>query len=168
MLAHAPSMLLDTIRVGPNTYMGVSRACDEAMAAPSSVSQRQSTRFWTRTSNTDAELPVELGVHTWHGLVTKIRYLWVCKRPFYLLLNFGTRSKVTIYTYSAEPMGTIPMTIVCTQPYVNDRVIKQGLRCRVCVAPADDGIALGRPQLPSCGHRGGGHHSRHVSFHMPR
>ena len=37
--AHAPSMLLDTIRVGPNTCMGVSRACDEAMAAPSSVSQ---------------------------------------------------------------------------------------------------------------------------------
>ena len=30
-------MLLDTIRVGPNTYMGVSRACDEAMAATSSV-----------------------------------------------------------------------------------------------------------------------------------
>ena len=37
--ARAPSMLLDTIRVGPNTYMGVSRACDEAMAAPSSVSR---------------------------------------------------------------------------------------------------------------------------------
>ena len=32
-------MLLDTIRVGPNTYMGVSRVCDEAMAAPSSVSR---------------------------------------------------------------------------------------------------------------------------------
>ena len=32
-------MLLDTIRVGPNTYMGVSRACDEAMAAPSSVTR---------------------------------------------------------------------------------------------------------------------------------
>ena len=37
MLARAPSMLLDTIIVGPNTYMGVSRACDEAMAALSSV-----------------------------------------------------------------------------------------------------------------------------------
>ena len=37
MLARAPSMLLDTIRVGPNIYIGVSRACDEAMAAPSSV-----------------------------------------------------------------------------------------------------------------------------------
>ena len=35
--ARAPSMLLDTIIVGPNTYMGVSRACDEAMAIPSSV-----------------------------------------------------------------------------------------------------------------------------------
>ena len=39
MPARAPSILLDTIRVGPNTYMGVSRACDEAMAAPSSVSR---------------------------------------------------------------------------------------------------------------------------------
>ena len=37
MPARAQSMLLDTIRVGPNTYMGVSRACDEAMAAHSSV-----------------------------------------------------------------------------------------------------------------------------------
>ena len=37
MPARAPGMLLDTVRVGPNTYMGVSRACDEAMAAPSSV-----------------------------------------------------------------------------------------------------------------------------------
>ena len=39
ILARAPSMLLDTIRIGPNTYMVVSRACDEAMAAPSSVSR---------------------------------------------------------------------------------------------------------------------------------
>jgi hypothetical protein len=39
MPTRAPSMLLDTIRVGPNTYMGVSRACDEAMAAPSSVAR---------------------------------------------------------------------------------------------------------------------------------
>ena len=39
MPARAPSMLLDTIIVGSNTYMGVSRACDEAMAAPSSVSR---------------------------------------------------------------------------------------------------------------------------------
>ena len=39
MPARTPSMLLDTIRVGPNTYMGVSRACDEAMAALSSVSR---------------------------------------------------------------------------------------------------------------------------------
>ena len=37
--ARAPSMLFDTIRVGPDTYMGVSRACDDAMAAPSSVSR---------------------------------------------------------------------------------------------------------------------------------
>ena len=39
ILARATSMLLDTIRVGANTYMGVSRACEEAMAAPSSVSR---------------------------------------------------------------------------------------------------------------------------------
>ena len=39
MPARAPSMLLDTIRVGPNTYMGVSRACDEVMAPPSGVSR---------------------------------------------------------------------------------------------------------------------------------
>ena len=32
-------MLLDTIRVGSNTYMGVSQACYEAMAAPTSVYQ---------------------------------------------------------------------------------------------------------------------------------
>ena len=32
-------MLLDTIILGPNTYMGVSRAYDEAMAAPSSVTR---------------------------------------------------------------------------------------------------------------------------------
>ena len=35
----APSMLLDTIRVGPNTHTGVSRPYDEAMVAPSSVSR---------------------------------------------------------------------------------------------------------------------------------
>ena len=39
ILARAPSMLLDTIRVGPNTVLGVSRACDEPMAAISSVSR---------------------------------------------------------------------------------------------------------------------------------
>ena len=39
MPTRAPSMLGDTIIVGPNTYMGVSRACDEAMAALSSVSR---------------------------------------------------------------------------------------------------------------------------------
>ena len=32
-------MLLDTIIVGSNTYMGVSQACDEAMAALSSVTR---------------------------------------------------------------------------------------------------------------------------------
>ena len=38
MLARTPSMLLDNIIVrGPNTYMGVSRACDASIAAPSSV-----------------------------------------------------------------------------------------------------------------------------------
>ena len=39
MPTRATSMLLDTIRVGHNTCMGVSRACDEAMAVPSSVSR---------------------------------------------------------------------------------------------------------------------------------
>ena len=39
MRARTPSMLLDPIRVGPNTCKVVSRACDEAMAAPSSVSR---------------------------------------------------------------------------------------------------------------------------------
>ena len=48
-----------------------------------------------RTRNTGAELPVELG--TWPGPVTKIRYRWVCERPFDLLLNLGTLSGVTIY-----------------------------------------------------------------------
>jgi hypothetical protein len=39
MPARVPSMLLDTVIFGPNTYMGVSQACDEATAAPSSVSR---------------------------------------------------------------------------------------------------------------------------------
>jgi hypothetical protein len=39
MPTRSPSMLLYTIIIGPNTYMGVSRACDEALAAPSSVSR---------------------------------------------------------------------------------------------------------------------------------
>ena len=39
MPTRAPSMLLDTIIVGLSTYMGVSRACDEAMGAPLSVSR---------------------------------------------------------------------------------------------------------------------------------
>ena len=47
MPARAPSMLLDTIRVGSNTYMGVSRACDEAMAALSSVSRAFECHFKT-------------------------------------------------------------------------------------------------------------------------
>jgi hypothetical protein len=38
------------------------------------------------------------------GPVTKIRYRRVCERPVDLLLNLGTRSKVTIYTYSGGPM----------------------------------------------------------------
>ena len=54
-----------------------------------------------RTRNTGAELPVELGMKA--GPVTKIRYRRVCEKPVDLLLNLGTRSKVTIYTYSAEP-----------------------------------------------------------------
>ena len=45
MPTRAPSMLLDTITVGPNTYMGVSRACDKAMVAPSSVSRALLNQF---------------------------------------------------------------------------------------------------------------------------
>ena len=37
------------------------------------------------------------------GPVTKIRYRRVCEKPVDLLLNLGTRSKVTIYRYAAEP-----------------------------------------------------------------
>ena len=55
-----------------------------------------------RTRNTGAELPFELGTRP--GLVTKIRHRWVCERPLDLLLNSGTRSKVTIYKHPAEPM----------------------------------------------------------------
>jgi hypothetical protein len=39
MFACTPGVLIDTISVGPNTYMGVSRACYEAAAASSSVSR---------------------------------------------------------------------------------------------------------------------------------
>jgi hypothetical protein len=38
------------------------------------------------------------------GPVTKIRYWRVCEKPVDLLVNLGTHSKVTIYTYSEEPM----------------------------------------------------------------
>jgi hypothetical protein len=55
-----------------------------------------------RTRNMGAELPVELGMKA--GPVTKIRYRRVCERPVDLLLNLGTRSGVTIYTYSEEPI----------------------------------------------------------------
>jgi hypothetical protein len=64
------------------------------------------------TRNTGAELPVELGTRP--GPVTKIRYRRVCERPFDLLLNLGTLSGSTIYTYPAEPTSmvyTYPGTI---------------------------------------------------------
>ncbi len=61
-----------------------------------------------RTRNTGAELPVELGTRP--GPVTKIRYRWVCERPFDLLLNLGTLSGVTIYIYPAEPMASVGIT----------------------------------------------------------
>ena len=47
------SMLLDTIIVGPNTYMGVSRACDEATHAlerPFSVARPVSARRYFLTT----------------------------------------------------------------------------------------------------------------------
>ena len=49
---------------------------------------------------------MELGMEA--GPVTKIRYRRVCEKPVDLLLNLGTRSKVTIYTYSEGPMGIPP------------------------------------------------------------
>jgi hypothetical protein len=56
----------------------------------------------SRTHNTGAELPVELGARP--GPVTKIRYRWVCERPVDLILNLVTLSGVTICIYPAEPM----------------------------------------------------------------
>jgi hypothetical protein len=41
------------------------------------------------------------------GPVTKIRYRRVCEKPVDLLLNLGTRSKVTIYTYAEGPMAVL-------------------------------------------------------------
>ena len=41
---------------------------------------------------------MELGTRP--GPVTKIRYRWVCERPVDLLLDLGTRSKVTIFIYT--------------------------------------------------------------------
>jgi hypothetical protein len=46
ILARTPSMLLDTIRVGPNTYMGVSQARDEPWLRPRAFLERYSTRFF--------------------------------------------------------------------------------------------------------------------------
>ena len=65
-----------------------------------------------RTRNTGAELPVELGMKA--GPVTKIRYRRVCEKPVDLLLNLGTRSKVTIYTYAEEPMALARYIYSCS------------------------------------------------------
>jgi hypothetical protein len=62
-----------------------------------------------RTRNTGAELPVELGMKA--GQVTKIRYRRVCEKLVDLLVNLGTHSKVTIYTYSKEPMHIVGGTM---------------------------------------------------------
>ena len=48
------------------------------------------------------------------GPVTKIRYWRVCEEPVDLLLNLGTRSGVTIYTYAEEPMG-MPVSMCMRQ-----------------------------------------------------
>jgi hypothetical protein len=81
-----------------------------------------------RTRNTGAELPVELGTRP--GPVTKIRYRWVCEKPFDLLLNLGTLSGSTIYTYAAEPTSTaVYVRVARVRPYT--KVSMQQLTCNI-------------------------------------
>ena len=92
--AHAPSMLLDTIRVGPNTYMGVSQACHEAMAAPSSVSRALLDPFlrgvtFLATEGLDKILPNKANRH--------------CRFETYRARELDVSTRIV--------MGTVPMTI---------------------------------------------------------
>jgi hypothetical protein len=94
MPARAPSMLLDTIRVGPNTYMGVSRACDEAMAALSSVARAfldpflRGVTFWA-TEGLDELLENKANQQ--------------CHFKTYRALDLNVSTGIV--------MGTVPMTI---------------------------------------------------------
>ena len=94
MPAHAPSMLLDTIRIGPNTYMVVSRACDEAMAAPSSVSRALLDQFLRGNTFLDIEGLDEI-------LANKANQR--CRFKTYRALDSHVSTGIV--------MGTMPMTI---------------------------------------------------------
>ena len=94
MPARATSMLLDTIRVGPNTYMGVSRACDEAMAALSSVSRAFLDPFQRGVTFLATEVLDEL-------LANKANQQ--CHFKTYRALDRNVSTGIV--------MGTVPMTI---------------------------------------------------------
>ena len=92
--ARATSMLLDTIRVGPNTYMGVSLAYDEAMAAPSSVSRALLDPFLRGVTFLAAEDLDEI-------LANKANQQ--CHFKTYRALDLNVSTGIV--------MGTVPMTI---------------------------------------------------------
>ena len=94
MPARAPSMLLDTIRVGSNTYIGVSRACDEAMAAPSSVSRAFLDPFLRGVTFLATEVLDEL-------LANKANQQ--CHFKTYRALDLNVSTEIV--------MGTVPITI---------------------------------------------------------
>jgi hypothetical protein len=91
--ARAPSMLLDTIRVGPNTYMGVSRAYDEAMAAPSSVSRALLEPFLQGVTFLATEGLDEILANKAHQQC-----------------HFKTYRALDRYVSTGIVMGTVPMT----------------------------------------------------------
>ena len=92
--ARKPSMLLDTISVGPNTYMGVSRACDEAMTAPSSVSRALLDPFLRGVTFLATESMDEI-------LANKANRQ--CHFKIYRALDLNVSTEIV--------MGTVPMTI---------------------------------------------------------
>ena len=87
-------MLLDTIRVGPNTYMGVSRACDGAMAAPLSVSRALIDPFLRGVTFLATEGVDEI-------LANKASQQ----------CHFKTCRALDPYVSTGIVMGTVPMTI---------------------------------------------------------
>ena len=92
--ARAPSMLLDTIRVGPNTYVGVSRACDEAVAALSSVSRALLDPFLRGVTFLAIERLDEI-------LANKANRLY----------HFKTYRSLDVNVSTEIVKGTVPMTI---------------------------------------------------------